>query len=159
MIFASMSSSLENLLTLDGWLETTTEFWLWSTLLLLIGEMFTAGFFMGALAVSTLLTAGGSALGLSAGWQVAFLATSSIGSLLWLRPVFQHLLSPRDTATNTGALVGQVGTVIAQVPVGGTGRVRLANEEWRASSDASLDVGASVKVSAVRGNTVHVVSN
>ena len=159
MLLGTVQTRLEEMLTLGGWLESTTEFWLWSTLLLLIVEMFTAGFFMGALAVSTLLTAGGSALGLGPGWQTAFLGMSAIGSLLWVHPVFKHMLSPQETPTNTGALIGQVGSVVAQVPSGGHGRGRLRNEEWRATSEVALEVGTTVKVQAVEGNTVRVAAN
>ncbi|RKY19950.1 MAG: NfeD family protein [Planctomycetota bacterium] len=154
-ILSAMDGGLLDLLTLGGYLDGTAEFWLWSTLLLLIAEIFTAGFFLGALAICTLLTAGG-ALWFSPGWQVAFFAASSIGSLLWVRPVFANLLSPKKTATNTSALLGQAGTVVVQVPAGGQGRVRLANEEWRATAAAELNVGDAVKVLAVAGNTLTV---
>lgn len=149
-------SSLLDLLTLGGFLEETWEFWLWSSLLLLIVEIFTSGFFLGALAICTLLTAGGAALDFSPAWQVVFFSASSIGSLLWVRPVFVNLLSPQEVATNTAALVGQRGTVVAQVPADGHGRVRLANEEWRATSAHELQVGAAVTVAQVTGNTITV---
>jgi membrane protein implicated in regulation of membrane protease activity len=42
------------------------------------------------------------------------------------------------------------------VPSGGHGRVRLANEEWRATSAESLTVGDAVRVLAVTGNTLTV---
>lgn len=153
---AATSTGLSDFLTLGGWLGSPTGFWLWSTLLLLIVEIFTSGFFLGALAVCTLITAGGAALGLPPVWQISLFAVSSIGSLLWIRPVFVKLLAPRVVNTNTAALVGQAGTVVAQVPAGGHGRVRLANEEWRATATRDLQVGTAVKVLAVTGNTVSV---
>ena len=118
--------------------------------------MFTAGFFLGAMAVSSLVTAGVAWLGLSAQWQVGLFAASSMATLFWVRPVFVKLLSPKDVATNTDALVGKTGTVIAQVPAGGIGRVRLANEEWRATSSDSFNVGDSVQVLGVEGSTLTV---
>jgi membrane protein implicated in regulation of membrane protease activity len=154
-ILAAVDSSLLDLLTLNGYLGSTAEFWLWSTVLLLIAEVFTTGFFLGALAICTLLTAGGAPW-FSPGWQIAFFAASAIGSLLWVRPVFVNLLSPKETPTNTAALTGQVGTVVAQVPAGGHGRVRLANEEWRATSNTELNVGDQVTVSKVAGSTLTV---
>lgn len=153
---AVVDMDLEALLTLGGFLGGHTEFWLWLTLLLLIAEIFTAGFFLGALAICTLLTAGGAWIGFTAAWQLAFFSASSIGSLLWVRPVFVNLLSPRELPTNTEALVGQEGTVVAQVPAGGHGRVRLSNEEWRATSLHELNVGDAVKVVAVTGSTLTV---
>ncbi len=149
-------SNLEKLLTLGAVRESSTEFWLWATLLLLLIEIFTSGFFLGALAVSTLVTAGGAWLGMGAPIQTAFFALLSIGSLLWVRPVFVSLLSPQEVRTNTNALVGQPGTVVAQVPAGGVGRVRLSNEEWRATSAATFEVGDAVRVTGVQGNTLTV---
>lgn len=155
-LLAVSASGFDEILRLNGYLETHTEFWLWATLLLLIAEVFTAGFFLGALAVCTALTAGAAWLGMSAAIQVAFFAVSSIGSLLWVRPVFVNLLAPKDVATNTDALVGQSATVIEQVPAGGVGRVRLVNEEWRATSISTLNVGETVKIHAVSGSTLTV---
>ncbi|GJM21647.1 MAG: hypothetical protein DHS20C15_15620 [Planctomycetota bacterium] len=156
MILASIQGSLDDLLRLGGWLDQPMHFWLWATLLLLIAEILTAGFLLGAIAVSTLLTAGGAWLGLTAEWQMAFFALSSIASLLWLRPVFVSLLSPDESPTNVDALIGRSGTVVAQVPANGIGRVRLNNEEWRATASSTLQVGAPVRVDAVEGNTVRV---
>lgn len=149
-------TGFDEILTLGGYLASHTEFWLWSTLLLFIAEIFTAGFFLGALGLCTALTAAGAWLGLSGTWQVAFFAVSSIGSLLWVRPVFVNLLSPDEVRTNTDALTGQSGTVIEQIPAGGVGRVRLANEEWRATSGQTLQVGDVITVHSVAGSTLTV---
>jgi membrane protein implicated in regulation of membrane protease activity len=157
-IVAVQESGLEGMLTLGGYLDSHVEFWLLLTLFVMIAEVFTSGFFLGALAVSSLLTAGAGWLGLTPEVQIAFFGASSIGSLLWVRPVFLNLLSPKPVATNADALVGQPATVVAQIPSGGVGRVKLANEEWRASSSESLNVGDAVKVLSVQGNTVHVGS-
>ena len=155
-ILATTDTLLEQFVTLGGLLGSTIEFWLWVTLVLLIAEVFTAGFFLGALAISALFTAGGAWLTFTPTWQVAFFAASSIGSLLWVRPVFVNLLSPEEVKTNASALVGKAGTVVEQVPAGGVGRVRLINEEWRATSNSPLNVGDGVKVLAVEGNTLTV---
>jgi membrane protein implicated in regulation of membrane protease activity len=155
-LFAGPGSGFDEILTLYGYLNSHSEFWLWATMVMIIAEIFTAGFFLGALAICTLLTAGAAWLGMSAPVQVAFFAVSSIGSLLWVRPVFVNLLAPKPVSTNTDALVGQTATVIEQVPAGGVGRVRLANEEWRATSAATIDVGETVTVHAVSGSTLTV---
>jgi membrane protein implicated in regulation of membrane protease activity len=52
--------------------------------------------------------------------------------------------------------VGQPGTVSDAGPAGGHGRVRLANEEWRATSVQGLTIGDAVRVVAVTGNTLTV---
>jgi membrane protein implicated in regulation of membrane protease activity len=155
-IVAAAESGLEGVFSLGGFLDSHAEFWLLLTLVVMIVEVFTSGFFLGALAVSSLLTAGATWFGLSPEVQVAFFGASSIGSLLWVRPVFLNLLSPKPVVTNADALVGQVATVVAQVPAGGIGRVKLANEEWRATARQPLNVGDAVKILAVQGNTLEV---
>ncbi|MHC4844652.1 MAG: NfeD family protein [Planctomycetota bacterium] len=151
----ALGSVLDTMLTLGGVLSHT-ETWLWLTLVLLIIEIFTAGFFIGALAAATLVSAGAAWLGASTNWQVVIFALAAIASLIWIRPVFLKLLSTSPVETNAPSLVGQPGTVTDQVPADGHGRVRLANEEWRATSSANLSVGDAVRVLEVRGNTLVV---
>ena len=149
------NSALEWIMTLGGNVSHT-EFWLWITLVVLIVEILTSGFFIGALAVSTLVSALSAWLGASRNVQLIVFAVFSIVSLVFVRPLFVKLLSPKLIATNTHSLIGQTGTVIDHVPAGGHGRVRLANEEWRATSAENLGIGEAVRILAVTGNTLSV---
>jgi membrane protein implicated in regulation of membrane protease activity len=151
----SLGSWIESLLTLDG-LVTHWQFWLWFTLVLLIVEILTTGFFIGAFAPGTLAAGGAAALGAGNNVQLIAFAAVSLASIFWVRPVVVRRLTPTTLPTNTDALVGQSATVIDTVPAGGTGRVRLSNEEWRATSDGHLPVGEVVRVLAVSGNTLKV---
>jgi membrane protein implicated in regulation of membrane protease activity len=148
-------SLLEQIMTLGGNLGYA-EMWLWLTLVLLILEIFTSGFFLGALAVATLISAGTAWVGLGRNGQLIAFSLVSIGSLIFIRPVFLKLLAGTPLETNAPSLVGQAGTVTDTVPAGGHGRVRLANEEWRATAAESLTVGDAVRVLAVTGNTLTV---
>jgi membrane protein implicated in regulation of membrane protease activity len=149
------NSALEWAMTLGGNVSHT-EFWLWLTLVVLIVEILSAGFFIGALAVSTLVSALAAWLGATRNLQLIVFAVFSIVSLIFVRPLFVKLLSPKPVATNTHLLIGQTGTVIDLVPAGGHGRVRLANEEWRATSTETLGIGEAVRILAVTGNTLSV---
>lgn len=151
----SLGSWIESLLTLDG-LVTHWQFWLWFTLVVLIVEILTTGFFIGAFAPGTLAAAGAAALGAGNNVQLLVFAAVSLVSIIWLRPIVVRHLTPTTLPTNTDALVGQSATVIDTVPAGGHGRVRLSNEEWRATSDGHLPVGEVVRVLAVSGNTLKV---
>ncbi|MHC5211524.1 MAG: NfeD family protein [Planctomycetota bacterium] len=150
-------SLLEQIMTLGGNLGYA-EMWLWLTLVLLILEIFTSGFFLGALAVATLVSAGSAWLGLGRNGQLIVFSLVSIGSLVFIRPIFLKLLSGTPLETNAASLVGQTGTVTDSIPAGGHGRVRLANEEWRATSVAAFTVGDEVRVLAVTGNTLTVAA-
>jgi len=150
-----LDSAIESLLTLNG-LVTYWQFWLWFTLVVLIAEILTAGFFIGAFAPATLVTAGAAAFGLSPNGQLIVFAAVSLVGIIWLRPLVVKHITPTTMPTNTEALVGQSGTVVDTVPAGGLGRVRLSNEEWRATSESHLAVGEIVRVIEVTGNTLRV---
>ncbi len=150
------ASVLDGMLLLGGLVESHVETWLWLALVLLIVEIFTSGFFMGALAISAAFTAGVAFFGMGPLGQLTLFALFSIGSMVWIRPLFVHWLAPDEVNTNANALVGQTGTVVDQVPVGSTGRVRLANEEWRATAGENIDVGELVQIVEVNGNTLTV---
>jgi membrane protein implicated in regulation of membrane protease activity len=148
-------SVLDSIMTLGGNLSYA-EMWLWLTLVLLILEIFTSGFFIGALAVGSLVSAGSAWVGLGRNGQLVVFALAAIVSLVFVRPLFVRLLSPIPVETNAPSLVGQTGVVIDSVPAGGHGRVKLANEEWRATSASELTVGEAVRVLQVAGNTLTV---
>ena len=82
----TLGSWLESLLTLDG-LVTHWQFWLWFTLVVLIVEILTSGFFIGAFAPGTLAAAGAAALGFGPNMQLVAFAVVSLGSIIWLRPM------------------------------------------------------------------------
>jgi len=146
---------LQSALTLDG-LVTYWQFWLWLTLVLLIVEILTTGFFIGAFAPASLVAAGAAALGLSVNGQLVVFSAVALVAVIWLRPIIVKHMTPTTLPTNTDALVGQTGTVVDTVPAGGNGRVRLSNEEWRATSEGHLAVGDIVRVLEVTGNTLKV---
>ena len=151
----SLDTLVESVLTLDG-LVSHWQFWLWFTLVVLIAEILTAGFFIGAFAPASVVTAIVAAAGLGNNAQLIVFAVTSLIGFIWLRPWVVKHITPTTVPTNTEALVGQSATVIDTVPAGGLGRVRLSNEEWRATSADSLAVGEVVKVQAVTGNTLKV---
>jgi len=147
----------EDALVLWGLLESSTEFWLWLGLVLLIVEIFTTGFFLGALSLASFLTAVVATMQASSLWQFTSFAIVSIASLIWIRPLCMKWFgSPEHIPSNVDALVGTTGSVSEQIPESGIGRVQLANEEWRATSDQMLQVGDSVQVTSVDGNTLVV---
>ena len=148
-------SLIEAILTLGGNLSYS-ETWLGLTLALLVLEIFTAGFFMGALALATLVSAGTAALGLPREGQLIVFAVVSIASLVFVRPLCLRVFAPPKLETNANSLVDQKGVVIDSVPANGHGRVRLANEEWRATASEHIGVGDKVRVVEVTGNTLTV---
>ena len=153
---ALQEAAIDRFMLLGGLVDTHAEMWLWLALVLLIAEILTVGFFAAALAVASLFTACVAWAGAGPYWQLFAFSAFSIGMLLWMRPVFVRWLAPAEAPTNTSKLVGQKGTVTEQVPAGGHGRVKLTNEERRATAHEALDTGDRVTVTAVEGNTLTV---
>lgn len=132
------------------------EFWTVVTAVLLVGEVLTAGFLLGAFVPGTALAALLAALGFSMQGQLwGFIAGTLIG-LVFLRPIFVRRAQAGGEPSNVDALVGQSATVVQEIRPGQPGRVRIQSEEWRATADADIGSGTRVRVSKVEGNAVHV---
>ena len=136
--------------------ENETWRWLWTGLAVVmgIGEIFTAGFFLlpfaiGAAAAAVLAWVG---TGVLAQWLVFFAV--SIVALVYLR----RFVDRQDQATphRVGAnrWVGSTGVVLEEIdPDSASGLVRVDNEEWRAASlhGNTIPAGARITVRDVRG--------
>lgn len=135
--------------------------WFLLGILLVIAEVFVPGFFLASLGIAALVSAGGAALGFTATQQVGVFAIVTFLSYFAFRRVFEAVFHPaeRRIATNTGALIGQHGLVIAAVESGlRGGRVSVAGDDWRAvSGDAArIAEGDPVVVTAINGVTLTV---
>lgn len=134
----------------DAW------FWMWVGLaaVLIVGEMFTAGFFLLPFGLAAVVAAALNYAGLAIGWQwAAFLAASAL-LMLSLRRFADRVTHEPPEKVGVDRLIGKVGTVIEPVePSDGGGRVRIEREEWRAdsASDETIPHGARVVVERIVG--------
>jgi membrane protein implicated in regulation of membrane protease activity len=135
-------------------------FWIWLGLaaVLVVGEMFTAGFFLLPFGIGAAVAAVLNWFDLALAWQwAAFLGVSAI-LLLSLRRFADRVTHAPPEAVGVDRLVGKRATVIEAIEPGdAAGRVRIEREEWRADSslDESIPVGTRVIVEKVQGT--HVV--
>lgn len=130
--------------------------WVWAVLaaVLIIGEMFTAGFFLLPFGIGAVVAAVLAFLDLAIGWQwLAFLGVSVI-MLLSLRGFADRVTHEPPEKVGVDRLIGKPGVVIESVEPGdGGGRVRIEREEWRADAagTSTLAVGTRVVVERVVG--------
>jgi membrane protein implicated in regulation of membrane protease activity len=136
--------------------------WFLGAIALLVAEMFTAGFWLGCLAVGAAI-AGVIALvpGLGPVAQGLTFAISSVISMAGLRPRLLHYfqLGPgSELRTGVDALLGKTGIVTERIGPGNAGRVKVDGEDWRgASSDATvIEPGTTVTIIQVDGTTLMV---
>lgn len=148
-LFAFLSA--DSLANLMSW-----EFWTIVTIVLLAGEILTAGFLLGALTPGSVLAAIVAALGLGMELQLTAFVLGTLGGLLYLRPLFLKKALDNSTPSNTDALVGVVAEVTESISTSAAGRVKVISEEWRARGSSDFSVGSHVRVLSVEGNTLIV---
>lgn len=136
-------------------------FWVWAGLaaILIVGEMFTAGFFLLPFGLGAAAAAGMNFAGLGIGWQWAtFLAVAAV-LLFSMRRFADRVTHEPPERVGIDRLIGKPGTVIESVEPGdGGGRVRIDREEWRADAEGTetLPVGTRVIVERIVGTHVIV---
>ncbi len=128
--------------------------WLWTIFAVVmgIGEMFTAGFFLlpfaiGGAAAAILAWIGANLL---AQWLVFFGVT--IFALAYLRRYIGHQDEIEQPRVGANRWIGSEGVVLEAIdPHAGSGMVRVLNEEWRATSLSPIKAGARIVVTDVQG--------
>jgi len=136
------------------------QVWVVAALVLLVAEMFAAGFWLACVAVGSLAAALVAAVlpGFLAP-VLAFSATTVL-SLVALRPfLLHHLHRAPHVRTNVEALIGKTGIVSERIdPVTRQGRVVVDGEDWRGAAvdDIAVEPGARVMVLRVEGTTLFV---
>jgi membrane protein implicated in regulation of membrane protease activity len=133
------------------------EFWLWlwvgAAVVLGIGEMMTAGFFLLPFAMAAVVSALLALVGVHPIIQLVSFAVFSIIALVALR---RFAKKDEDVLHPVGAkrYVDARGSVIETIDRdSGVGRVRVETEQWRATTDLDevIEVGTPITVVDVRG--------
>jgi membrane protein implicated in regulation of membrane protease activity len=110
------------------------------------GDLFILCFSIGALAAS--LTA---ALGLGIIPQLIAMALCALLSIYFIRPMalrYLHRNDP-DRVSNADALIGREGRVSEAIAEGGTGRVAIDGDDWKAVSADGMAIKKGDKVKVV----------
>ena len=134
-------------------------FWVILSAFLIVGEIFTAGFFILPFGIGAATAAGLAWFGVGLVWQwVTFIAVS-VGLLLPLKRFADRLSEgASDIGVAADRVIGKIGTVLEEVkPHGITGRVKLGSEEWRAASDSEESIAEGTAVEVLRIDGTHLV--
>jgi membrane protein implicated in regulation of membrane protease activity len=140
----------------QGGNEVDNEVWRWMwtifALVMGVGEIFTAGFFLlpfaiGASAAAILSWAGGPIV---AQWLVFF--GVSVFSLAYLRRFITRQDESDQPKVGANRWVGSEGVVLEDIdPASGAGMVKIESEEWRATGPQPIPAGQRISVVEVRG--------
>ena len=134
--------------------ENETWRWLWTGLAVVmgIGEIFTAGFFLLPFAIGAAAAAVLAWLGVAilAQWLVFF--GVSLFALVYLRRFISHQDDRDQPQVGANRWANTTGLVLEAIdPLSSRGMVRIGGEEWRATSDEPIPAGAQIVVREVRG--------
>ena len=134
--------------------------WLVAGVVLLVGEMSTAGLFLLPFSIGAFAAAVLAFLGIAFTWQIIVCFVISAAAFAALRPL-AHRLDRTGKTDGIGSrrLVNEPGVVLATIPPhGALGLIRVGREEWRAESvdGRTIEGGARVRIIDVRGTRVLV---
>lgn len=134
--------------------------WIWMGIaaLFVIGEIFTAGFFLLWFGIGAAVAGILSLLGVGFGWQMgAFVVVS--GVLFTVSRRFSEKFTKKQPpGIGADRVIGRQGLVLEEIDnLNNTGRVRLQKEEWRAESDAEEIIPAGKRVEVTRMDGTHLI--
>ena len=125
--------------------------WMIIAAVFIIGEIFTAGFFLlwfgiGAAAAGIL-----AMLDFGAGWQwAAFIVVSGLLFVV-SRRFAERITKKQPPGIGADRFIGMKGVVLEEVDnTKNTGRVRIEKEEWRADSDTGEVIPVDTRVEVIR---------
>jgi membrane protein implicated in regulation of membrane protease activity len=132
----------------------TWQIWMVIAALFVIGEIFTAGFFLFWFGVGAAVAGILALFGFGSAIQWAAFAVVS-GILFTVSRRFAEKFT-KDQPPGIGAdrFIGKTGVVLEEVDnIKNTGRVRIGKDEWRADSDSleTIAAGKSVRVTKLEG--------
>ena len=134
--------------------------WIWMILaaICIIGEVFTAGFFLLWFGIGALVAGLLALMGLGAGWQwAAFVVVSGV-LLVVSRRFAERFTKKQPPGIGADRFIGKQGIVLEEIDnAKNTGRVRVDKEEWRADSDGDEAIPVGKRVAVTRLDGTHMV--
>ncbi len=134
--------------------------WIWMIIaaVFVVGEIFTAGFFLLWFGIGAVVAGVMAVFGLNIGWQLGAFAIVS-GVLFVVSRRFAERFSKKQPAgIGSDRFVGLEGIVLEEIDNDkNTGRVRLKKEEWRADSETGELIPAGKRVWVIRMDGTHLV--
>jgi len=134
--------------------------WIWMILaaICIIGEVFTAGFFLLWFGIGALVAGLLALMGLGAGWQWAVFVVVSGVLLVVSRRFAERFTEKQPPGIGADRFIGKQGIVLEEIDnAKNTGRVRVDKEEWRADGDGDEAIPVGKRVIVTRLDGTHMV--
>ena len=132
--------------------------WMIIAALFVVGEIFTAGFFLLWFGIGAAVAGLLALLGLGFGWQMgAFVLVSGILFVV-SRRFAEKFTKKQPPGIGADRVIGKAGMALEEIDnAKNTGRVRLKKEEWRADSETGEAIPVGSQVEVVRLEGTHLV--
>ena len=134
--------------------------WIWMGLavLFMIGEIFTAGFFIFWFGIGAVVAGILAMFGFGAGWQWgAFIIVSGVLFAL-SRRFADRVTKKQPPGIGADRFIGKAGVVLEEIDnIKGTGRVRLNKEEWRAEAETNDNIPVGERVQVIKIDGTHLI--
>lgn len=134
--------------------------WIWMIIaaIFIVGEIFTAGFFLLWFGVGAALAGVIAILGLGFGWQLAAFVIVSGVLFVVSRRFAERFSKKQPPGIGADRLIGKECIVLEEIDnMKNTGRIRLKKEEWRADSETGDVILVGTRVEATRLDGTHLV--
>ena len=132
--------------------------WLILAALFIIGEIFTAGFFILWFGIGAAVAALLAFLNVGAGWQLGAFVVVSLTLFLASRKFASRITKEQPPGVGADRFLGQDCIVLEEInAVKISGRVRLKTEEWRAQSEDGSVIPTEARVKVVRVDGTHLI--
>jgi membrane protein implicated in regulation of membrane protease activity len=134
--------------------------WLWMVLaaLFLVGEIFTAGFFLLWFSIGAAVAGILAMLGIGESGQLIVFIIVSIILFVSGRRFAERVTTKQPPGVGADRFVGGTGIVLEKIdPVSNTGCVRIGQEPWRAKSDGGHVIPPDTIVKVVHIDGAHAV--
>jgi membrane protein implicated in regulation of membrane protease activity len=134
--------------------------WIWFgfAALCIIGEIFTAGFFLLWFGIGAGVAGVLALLGLSGAWQWGSFILISAVLFLVSRRFAERFTKEQPPGIGADRTIGKQGVVLEEIDnAKNAGRVRLDKEEWNADSDTGEVIPVGEKVIVTRLDGTHLV--
>ena len=130
--------------------------WVIIGILFFIGEIYTPGFYLACIGVSSLVAAIPAAFDTTLTVQLVVFGIALVITMILLRPVLNRFLGAKKGKTNKDRLIGRVVKVEKDIIKGEKGRVKVDGESWFAVCDEDVHVGESVRIVSIDGTVMKV---
>ncbi len=134
--------------------------WVWAgfAALFIIGEIFTAGFFILWFGIGAIVAAIFAFFGFGPGWQWGSFAIVSGVLLAVSRKFAERFTAEQPPGIGADRFLGKKGVVLEEIEnIKNTGRVRMDKEDWRADSETGENIPLDKIIEVVGIEGTHLI--